>query len=222
MREWIVQLPDNYLTTRPYPLVFGFHGLMYDAEWVALGEAPLTGPYFGIESEASDGAVFVAPQALAGGWSDQNGRDIAFVEAMLNFFREELCIDEARIFATGFSYGGIMTTRIGCVLYDAFRAIAPMSTSLPEECSGQLPPLPYLSTHGLSDPTISFAEGEKARDSYIERNGCLSEASAPNENGCVDYAGCDPNAPVRFCSFEGVHEPAPYAGKEIWRFFSSF
>jgi poly(3-hydroxybutyrate) depolymerase len=218
-RDYIIKFPSDYSAARPYPLVFGFHGAKYSAEWVANGEDPLTGPYFGMESEAKAGAIFVAPQA-SGTWSSG---DIEFVQTMVDAIKTQACVDESRIFASGFSMGAIMTARIGCVLPDVFRAVAPMSASLPSECDGStFPPLPYLGTHGTLDQTISISQGMLVRDSYVARNGCDTSLGMPNEHGCSDYAGCDEGYPTRFCTFEGEHVPFPHAGVEIWQFFSQF
>lgn len=221
-REYILTLPDDASISTPLPLVFGFHGLKYDAEWVANGEEPLTGPYFGMADEANGQALFVAPQALSGGWSNQDGRDIAFVTALVEEFQEALCFDERRLFATGFSSGGIMTTTIGCELHDLFRAVAPQSARLATECSDGLPPLAYLGNHGTEDQTITIDQGELVRDSYAARNGCMATPGAADEHGCAHYEVCERGAPVTWCTFMGEHVPNPAAGIILWGFFSQF
>jgi polyhydroxybutyrate depolymerase len=219
-REYILKLPDAYDPEHPYPLVFGWHGRMYDAEWVANGEPPLTGPYFGIESEAAGRAIFVAPQALDTGWSDQNGRDLAFAMAMVARFEAELCLDRSRIFSTGFSFGAIMTLVLGCAEGDVFRAIAPMSGSLSNGCPAADRPVAYWSSHGADDTTVTPAQGEAARDEFLARNHCDATSTETTPEGCLSYDGCDPGYPVTFCTFEGAHVPAPFAGTAIWSFFS--
>jgi poly(3-hydroxybutyrate) depolymerase len=61
------------------------------------------------------------------GWLNDNGADIAFIGAMVEWAKENLCIDQSRIFATGFSYGGMISNLIGCQMSDVFRAVAPMA-----------------------------------------------------------------------------------------------
>jgi polyhydroxybutyrate depolymerase len=217
-RQYILTLPDDYDPTRPYRLIFGFHGAKYDAEWVANGEEPLTGPYFGLADEAEGSAIFVAGQA-DGGW---NSGDVTYVSAMLDTLEAELCVDTSRVFATGFSAGGIMTIRIGCALGDVFRAIAPMSPNLPSDCAGTDEPIAYWSSHGLSDTTITPEQGALARDAFLERNGCSETSMPASPEGCVSYEGCSAGHPVGYCTFDGVHEPAPFAGTAIWAFFSQF
>jgi poly(3-hydroxybutyrate) depolymerase len=219
-REYILKVPDGYDANHAYRLIFGFHGAKYDDNWVATGIAPdggtpLSGPYFGIESEAAGSAIFVAPQANPT-WSSS---DLAFVDAMVALFESQLCVDKSRVFSVGFSMGAIMTITLGCNRSDVFRGIAPMSGSLPSPCpTGQH--IAYWASHGTNDTTIPIANGEAARDEFVTRNRCGAQTSAADANNCVTYSGCDQGYPVTWCTFSGVHEPAPFAGPEIWQFLS--
>lgn len=221
-REYILNLPADYDASRPYPLILAWHGAMYSAEWVDTGGEPQTGPYFGIEEEANGNAVFVAPQALTGSWTNQDGRDLAFADAMVARFEAEVCLDESRLFSVGFSMGAIMTMRIGCARADKFRAIAPLSGSWPEECPADGPPIAYFSAHGDVDTTITDEQGMAARDEFVSRNGCSSETVELERERCVSFEGCDAGYPVNWCSFSGAHTPAPFAGEAIWEFLSQF
>ena len=220
MREYILKLPTGYDSTHPYRLVFAFHGARYSAQTVADGGPPGSGPYYGIEALSGGSTIFVATQALSSGWSNQN--DLPYVNAMVARFKAELCLDETRIFVTGFSAGAIMTITIGCNdQAGVFRAIAPMSGSLPSSCPSNRP-LAYFSSHGTNDTTITPANGMAARDEFIDKNGCSTTTMPGDRDGCVNYQGCDAGAPVTWCTFAGAHEPPPYAGEAIWAFFSQF
>src|SRR5947207_281053 len=98
--QYILTLPDGYDRTHPYRLILAFHGHMYTAQSVADGGPPGSGPYYGIESEAKGSAIFIAPQAIGSGWSSS---DLDFVDAMVSGTEAQLCVDEGRVFATGFS-----------------------------------------------------------------------------------------------------------------------
>ena len=220
-REYILKLPADYDVTMPLHrrLIFAFHGARYSAQTVADGGPPGSGPYYGIEAASGESAIFVATQALSSGWS--NAGDVAYVNAMVTRLKTELCVDESRIFATGFSAGAIMTTTLGCTGDATFRAIAPMSGSLPSPCDGTRP-LAYWSSHATEDMTIRIPQGEASRNEFIEKNGCSMTTVPGDRAGCVNYEGCDAGAPVTWCTFSGAHEPAPYAGEAIWAFFSQF
>ena len=107
---------------------------------------------------------------MSGGWANTSGRDVAYVNAMITRFESQLCIDQTRIFATGFSFGGIMTIALGCAEADQFRAIAPMSGQIQGTCGGSAA-IAYWASHGTNDTTITPAQGEMARDMFRMRNG---------------------------------------------------
>jgi poly(3-hydroxybutyrate) depolymerase len=50
--------------------------------------------------------------------------DVAFVDAMLDLLAREYAVDASRIYASGFSNGGQMTSRLALERYDRFAAIA--------------------------------------------------------------------------------------------------
>ncbi len=220
-RQYILTLPAGYDPHHVYPLLFAFHGGSYNAQWVVDGDPPQSGPYYGIQAEANDTVILVAPQALSGSWTNTNGQDVAYVDAMISRFESQLCVDQSRIFATGFSFGAIMTIALGCNDSAKFRAVAAMSGEIMNGCPDTRP-LPYWSSHGMSDPTINISLGEAARDSFVQRNHCTTQTVASSPSGCVSYQGCDPGYPVVWCPFDGVHQPPPFAGSAIWAFLSQF
>jgi len=223
-REYILTLPANYDAHHPYRLIIAFHGGQYNDDWLVNGDAPQSGPYYGIQSEAKDSAIFVASQALSGSWTNQDGRDIDYVTAMVARFEAQLCVDENRIFATGFSMGGIMTNTVACTQASVFRAVAAMSGRLPTTPATCQPdrPIAYWASHGMSDPTIPIADGQMARDLFLKDDVCVGQAVTTDANGCTLYQGCTAGAPVVWCPFDGVHQPPPFAGAAIWSFLSQF
>jgi poly(3-hydroxybutyrate) depolymerase len=217
-REYILTLPTTYDRNHPYRLILAFHGHMYTAQSVADGGPPGSGPYYGIESEAGGSAIFIAPQAIGNGWASS---DLDFVNAMVTDTEAQLCVDQGRVFATGFSMGAIMTITIGCGEGDVFRAIAAMSGEISGSCSGSHP-IAYWASHGMSDPTIAIVNGQAARDKFVSIDHCGSATTPADANGCVNYQGCTAGDPVVWCPFAGVHEPPPFAGPAIWSFLSQF
>jgi poly(3-hydroxybutyrate) depolymerase len=224
-RDYILRLPDGYDGTTPMRIVFAFHGASGSAVQVDNGDPPNdglepTGPYYGIKEHADDHTIFVAGQA-AGTWADS---DVDYVKALVAKFEAELCLDESRLLATGFSMGGIMTLRVACKMSDVFRAVAPMSCSLSaSNCGTGGEHIAYWSSHGEEDTTINISNGEAARDEFAKRNGCSMDDPAPSgSDGCVSYQGCDEGYPVNWCPFTGIHEPPPFSGPAIWAFLSQF
>lgn len=107
-RQYILQLPSSYNAQTAHRLVFGFHwrdGSMNDVA---------NGQFYGLRPLAGNTAIFVAPNGLNKGWANSGGEDIAFVDAILNSVKNDLCINDAEVFATGWSYGGAMSHSVAC------------------------------------------------------------------------------------------------------------
>ena len=214
-REYIVALPSNYDATHPYRLVFTWHPGGGTAQQTANN-------YYGLPQLAEDSAIFVSPEGIDNGWANTGGRDLAFLDAMLARFQSELCIDQTRIFSTGFSYGGMMSLAIGCGRAQTFRAIAPMSGALYSGCADGDAPIAMLGFHGTTDTVVPIANGVSARNVIAERNGCQPAAMAVESDGCLGFQGCSEGHSVTWCEFNGGHMPAPRSAARIWSFFSQF
>ncbi len=215
-RTYIVAVPSGYDENRPYRLVFAWHYLGGSASGIARGG------YYGLESRSQGSAIFVSAEGIDAGWSNSGGRDVAFASAMIDWMKSNYCIDEARIFSTGFSYGGIMSNTVGCALGDQFRAIAPMAGSGPRafggaSCTGQV--AAWLA-HGNSDTVVSFSSGQGSRDHWVSSNGCGATTSPMGD--CVAYEGCDAGYPVHWCEYSGGHTQPRFGPDAIWAFFEQF
>lgn len=214
-REYILELPDNYDANRAYRLIFAWH-------WRGGNAAQVADGFYGLQERADDSAIFVSAEGIDAGWANPGGRDIAFLDSMLGRFQSELCVDQSRIFSTGWSYGGMMSLAIGCARGDVFRAIAPMSGALYSGCEDADTPVAFLGFHGNDDDVVPFGNGVTARDVFVERNGCQPESAALEVNGCQQFEGCAAGFPVTWCEFNGGHTPAPGSEQAIWDFFSQF
>jgi poly(3-hydroxybutyrate) depolymerase len=225
-REYILDVPEDYDPTHPYPIVFGWHWRGGDAGQVANGQGASFGPYYGLRQLAEGKAIFVAPEGLVdngnSGWANPMGRDIAFASAMLDRFESELCVDTERVFSTGFSFGGMFSFAVGCALADRFRAIAPIAGSLWSGCAEGSDPIAVWGTHGATDGVVEIPHGRTARDEFLTRNGCSATSTPTEPNGCVSYEGCAEGYPVVWCEYNDGHWPPNYAATETWKFFSSF
>jgi polyhydroxybutyrate depolymerase len=210
--------------------VFAWHGLGGTAERTATGT--FSGGYYGLESRAGGTAILVTGQGLetsnsvgtGPGWDNSGGRDVAFTSAMIEWLRANYCIDDARIFSVGMSYGGIMSNTVGCELGDVFRAIAPMAGMGPmtfggATCVGQVA---ACIAHGNADTVVDFSSGQASRDYWAGANHGAATTTPAGSNGCVAYEGCDAGYPVLWCEFDGGHTVPSFSGDEIWAFFSQF
>jgi polyhydroxybutyrate depolymerase len=222
-REYILALPSGYDANHPYRLIFGFHWSGGVAMDVASGTI-IGGPYYGLQSRSAGSAIFVAPEGLNMGWANTGGADIAFVKAMVAYFEANLCIDQARIFSTGFSYGGMMSDEIGTEMGDVFRAIAPMSDACYSGgCkASNNHPIAVWMAHGDNDTVVPLADGMTALNKFLTKNGCGTQTTPVSPSPCVQYQGCMTGYPVTWCEFSGGHMPWSPAPDALWAFFSQF
>jgi poly(3-hydroxybutyrate) depolymerase len=140
---------------------------------------------------------------------------------MLEFARGALCVDEARIFATGHSSGGFFTNTLGCQRGDVLRAIAPVAGGGPfggANCTGEVA---VWLAHGENDPTVAFATGVASRDAWLRRDGCSATTEIASPAECVDYTGCNEGLPVRWCVHQDGHNWPDFAPQGMWDFFRS-
>jgi poly(3-hydroxybutyrate) depolymerase len=212
-RHYKVFVPSSYDSGVPMRLIFVFHGLG--------GNGDLIRSHFSFEAEANGQALFVYPDGLpvqgGTGWSSA---DATFFDVMLSEISADYCVDAARVFATGHSYGGYMSNLLGCARPNVLRAIAPASGGLAgDSCGG---PVAAWLIHGSSDGTVPQSEGISARNHWITVNQCGATTTPTGQGECVSYDGCSPGHPVTWCSFNGGHFPLPgYTKQAIWDFFAA-
>lgn len=218
-RTYYVQLPSNYSSSKQYPLVFQFHPMGGSAEQA------LT--MYRISAGLPE-AIYVTPQGLSSGgstgWPNTNGQDIAFTKAMLADVQAKYCVDNARIFSMGFSYGGMMSFAVGCEMGDVFRAIAPMSGALYSDfnCKGTGHAIAMWGSHGLSDQVVPIDDGRAARDKILKQNHCGTETTPIDPSPCVSFQGCDAGYPVTWCEWDGQHGIPSFGSSAIAAFFKQF
>ncbi|KAL1615846.1 hypothetical protein SLS56_011648 [Neofusicoccum ribis] len=171
-REYTLKIPDNYNAATPYKLIFGFHwanGIMENITVGATTGGVVPGwSYYGLERQANNTAIFVAPNGLNKGWANEDGEDVAFVDSMISTIEMSLCINQSQRFATGFSYGGSMTRTLACARASVFRAVSVLSDALLSGCDTSTDPIPYLGIHGTNDPLLSISRGRQEQRLHAE------------------------------------------------------
>lgn len=223
-REFQLYIPEG-ASDLATPVVFVFHGR---------GSSSQGARGFGFDSAADaagDNAIFVFPSALpypgqgATGWEIScDGYDMQFVDAMLDLIEAELCVDPARVFATGFSWGADMTIATGCCRHERFRAIGPIAGTAwgpwRESCLDEAPA--YRAEIGTDDGFYTLENVQSTTDHYRSVNRCAeSSTTVSGEPECEAYDACDGR--VIQCVREGLgHSIGPDAAAQTWAFFDSF
>ena len=251
-RHIIVHLPGGS-PTDARALVFNLHG--------SGGSAAGQQAYTAMDSFADaqgfivaypDGAVAlgggfawnVPGQPLSGGGAvpPDAADDVGFFAQAVARLAQRYPIDARRIFATGFSGGGRMSSQLGCDLPAMFAAVAPISgLRFPGPC-GAARAVPVISFHGTADSTNPYDGGGAPYWSYGvlsaaamwgEHDGCdatpaVSQAAAGVER--INYRGCAGGAEVSLYTIAVAgHEwpGAPGATQAIdasavlWTFFNA-
>jgi polyhydroxybutyrate depolymerase len=123
--------------------------------------------------------------------------DLGYLTAVLDAVEAGWPVDRRRVFATGFSQGGMLCYRIACdpVLSARVAAIAPVAATMtvaPPDCAASRP-VPVISFHGQSDPFSAYGGGIAAK---APRNDQVARASVEESiRFWVDRAGL-PAAPA--------------------------
>jgi polyhydroxybutyrate depolymerase len=232
-RSYDVYVPLPYSNTTPLALTFAFHGA---------GGTTKNSEAFAIQNGpgAASAAIFVFPQGIpfesyGVGWDDTcGGYDMPFFDHMLDALESSYCIDEARIFAAGFSWGCDFVTALDCCRGDRVRAVS--AASCTDEYGN---PDDYTTYDNLACPTkteaaIRFTHDASGGDGaypaplftttsslYQSFNGCPAHSGALPPNVCTTYSGCA--SPFIECPYTGLGHATPSGwGSDTWTFFSGF
>ncbi|MFU8807081.1 MAG: alpha/beta hydrolase family esterase, partial [Bradymonadaceae bacterium] len=167
-RPALTFLPDDYETTKQWPVVIMLHG--YSAN------AALQNVYFGLESHTtSHGYIGIAPDGLRDSlgnrfWNatdaccDGTGNgvdDVAYLTALIDEAEERLAVDPERIYFVGHSNGGFMSYRMACELGSRIAALASVAGATFYDADDCRAPghTGVLQVHGTLDAVILYLGG---------------------------------------------------------------
>ena len=141
-----------------------------------------------------------------------------YVSDVIDHVAARACTDLTRVYATGFSGGGRMSSLLACKLNDRIAAIAPMAgLRWPGPCEGRA--IPVLTFHGLADPQNTYdghVEGRggewvesvpEALAGWARHNGCSGDAALDDPPGplsTLSYSGCRTGTEVRLVRIDGL------------------
>jgi len=176
--------------------------------------------------------------------------DVQFASDVSASLKQEICIDESQIFATGASFGAMMDLFLAPELAKRgsalrLRGVLPWYGAFYEnmlEVPDSLVGTSLFHFHGVHDTEIPM-DGSEGDDGYyyvptdtvmqrfVEINGCGSEAGIETQwdgkgdtplLGCTEWPDCNTGARVVLCKFNGGHGIWPtYAEEMMWSFFGS-
>lgn len=245
-------VPPNYDASTRTPLVFNLHPFVLGDALLGIWKTESA-----MQDKADEEGFLVVTPSGTGGPSAWNGgeeccgqastnevNDVGFILHLIDYITERTCVDRARVYATGMSNGGYLSSRLACEASDRIAAIAPVVGHL----SAELYPcelsraMPVLHITGSED---SLPQRTEAFERWVEMDGCTDEAEEIYNDGegagsarCVSHDSCDDGAEVTHCVVEAGHcwqsnrsgQATPnclptqsfHSPDVIWEFFSRF
>ena len=161
-REYQLYLPSSYNEENPHTVLLNFHGFGGNAK-----------DYFAFESDfqevaEQEGVILVYPQALLlSGFSVWNAApfaednktdfdDIGFIETLIVDLQEQLSIDPERVYAAGFSTGGMFSYALACFSNEPIAGVAAVSAAQLNLVDCAPSPINAFIAHGTADDVLPY------------------------------------------------------------------
>jgi polyhydroxybutyrate depolymerase len=249
-RAYRLYVPRSYSPDGRVPLLLDLHGFGGSAA----GEEQASGYDALAESE---GYLAVYGQGLASsegaGWASTRPIDLGIDElgyfaAVLDDLQQRYCVDERRIYVTGFSNGGGMTEMLACYMSRRIAAVAPVSGNyyVDSKGTGCHPerPVPLLEVHGTADGVVPYGGIGRTESGgwpllpipqflagWAARDGCASAPAVfldtPEVTG-MRWEGCRDGVSVAHYRWNGGGHGLPArigevpSHQAIWRFLAAY
>lgn len=192
-REYLIHIPNSYDTTKSVPIVMNFHGFsqsvsdyIIEADMRPLAE--------------SDTFILIYPQGSylngfshwnacpIGGDNKSDAYDFGFVEDVIDEISSQYNIDMERIYAAGYSNGGMMAYGLANYKSDLIAAVASVSGAMLNCIGNTSHPMPVIHLHGTSDSVIPYNGGngwssaQSTLDHWINFNNTTTNPIISTEN----------------------------------------
>jgi phospholipase/carboxylesterase len=185
-------VPENYTPQKTWPLIVCLHGGYsrdddYILTWLRIAK--------------SKGYLLLSPKSSRETWSAIRTpgtppnpiTDLRSIRLMLDEVWETYAVDRGRIYATGFSDGGIFTHILGLSFPDLFTGIAPIASQLHTAVDNMLrrgrgTDLPILLVHGEKDPIFSIDFARQTRQLLDGLGYPLTFHEVPNWGHAYPYS----------------------------------
>ncbi|MGL1935393.1 MAG: alpha/beta hydrolase-fold protein [Fibrobacterales bacterium] len=232
-REYILTVPESYDANNATSLIINYHGFGGCAQHFQeeVGES------YGMDALADSENVIVAyPQAIVGekgdaywdpgdnGTEDITESDIYFTEQLIANIAKEYTVDLSRVYATGYSNGGMMSYGLACSRGDLIAAIGIMSGTMLEDACTTDATTSVIVFHGIADYVLPYAGNQNYKSTSDAVNIWLDHNSIPAEsrittklnNGAVTrdvYSGGAENTSVVLYT---IHSEYGKDGGHVW------
>ena len=197
-REYVLYIPNSYNGISNVPLMLNFHGFggsasdyIIEADMSSLAE--------------TENFILVYPQGSCldgsshwnacpnGGDNKSDADDFGFVESMINEISSQYNIDMERVYAAGYSNGGMMAYGLANYKSDLIAAVASVSGAM-LDCTGSTShPMPVLHLHGTSDGVLPYNGGngwnsaQSTLEHWINFNNTVLTPTLTSDNNIEHY-----------------------------------
>ena len=160
-REYITYVPSSYDGNTAVPLLFNFHGFG--------GRADEYMSYANMRTQADSGNfILVYPQgsclngsshwnaSLLGPGNKSTTDDFGFIEALINKLSTSYNVDSTRIYACGYSNGGMFAYALACYESNLIAGVSSVSGCMLDINCSPSHPTAVLAIHGTSDDVLPY------------------------------------------------------------------
>ena len=162
--DTIIHVPTHYDPSKPVPVLLAMHGLganyPVDFQRSMTMDAVADNETFAVVYPLGSKSISVT--LFGHTWNSgkccfSHANDTAFLLQVVEEVGKLLTVDRTRVYAMGFSAGGVMSHALGCAAADTFAAIASMDG--PFEVEGECTPsrpMPVQHWHGTLDEVFPY------------------------------------------------------------------
>ena len=192
-REYLLYIPESYDGTSPIPLMLNFHGFggnasyfMNYADMRAVAESNtfiLVYP----QGSCTDGSAYWNP-CPAGIDNKSTIDDFGFVTSMINEISSQYVVDMERIYAAGYSNGGMMAYGLANYKSNLVAAVASVSGAMLGCIGPTSRPMPIVHLHGTNDAVLPYAGSndwssvQSTLDHWINFNNTTTNPTVTSDN----------------------------------------
>lgn len=160
-REYVLYVPDSYDGIAAVPILFNFHGYggnaslyMMETDMRSLAESEtfiLVYP----QGSLLNGSPHWNP-SLPSNENKSDADDLGFIEALVNEISIDYRIDMKRIYACGYSNGGMMSYGLASHKSNLIAAVGSISGAMIETDITPSHPMPVIKIHGTADVVLPY------------------------------------------------------------------
>lgn len=246
MREAIVHVPGSYEAATALPMVMNFHGFGGTSEgqmsWTGMQSVADAGGFIAVFPQGTD--LDGSPHwntSLPSADNKSDAEDFGFIDALIDTIAASYAVDADRVYAAGYSNGGMFSFALACYRTERIAAVASVSGAMLDDIGSACTPAhptSVITLHGTEDSVIAYDGGgdfggsaQDVLDYWVDHNE-ITDAPETSTDGAVTtlhYTGGAAGAEVMHHRVDGgghVWFERTFYGETtseaIWSFFSRF